>query len=295
MPTSVAVIGAGYIAKFHFDGFAEAGARVAVIADVERKVAEPYLARFGADFTTDWRAAIARKDVDLVCVCTPSGLHFEQSKFALEQGKHVVCEKTLTLTPAESLTLGRLAEQRGLLFWTCYMKRYFPATQKAKELIPQLGHLTSVYCRTYQPVGHDFHTQKPFGGFLPGPDGKSSVVRKYGGGVLVCGGSHIFDLLCFLTGKPSRIYGKRFQHTGTDADMMFHCLLEYDAGTVAHFEANWHPLNRIARGAGVASGGMPPIQLPPSNDYRDPVAALHEARPPVPTRVIAGDSVRPSK
>lgn len=73
------------------------------------------------------------------------------------------------------------------------------------------------------------------------------------------------------------------------ADAMF------DAGARQRLFGGGHPLNRIARGAGVASGGMPSIQLQPSNDYRDPMAALHEARPPVPTRVIAGDSVRPAR
>jgi predicted dehydrogenase len=66
-----------------------------------------------------------------------------------------------------------------------------------------------------------------------------------GGGVLVCGGSHIYDLLLHLVGKPSRVYARQFRREGYDVDFMTHSLFDLDGGGVGHFEGNWHPLFRI--------------------------------------------------
>lgn len=245
MNVSVGVIGAGGIARFHLQAFAELGVKVPIIADIDRAKAEPYLAQFAADFTDDWQEVVRRPDIDVVCILTPSHLHYEPAKAALESGKHVVCEKTLTLSSRESLELGRLAEAKDLCLYTSYMKRHFPAARLAKELVSRLGHITSVYCRTYQPVGIDMHTQPASGPFTPGAEGISPVRRNYGGGVLVCGGSHVFDLLLYLVGKPRSIYGSTFQRPEADVDSMHHAMLLLEEGGVVHFEANWHPLRKI--------------------------------------------------
>ncbi len=70
-------------------------------------------------------------------------------------------------------------------------------------------------------------------------------MRLSGGGILVCGGSHIFDLLLFLVGKPSRVHARQFRRPDADVDLMTHALLDFDGGAVGHFEGIWHPLDRI--------------------------------------------------
>lgn len=243
---TIGIIGASGIAQFHYQGFEEAGARVAIIADVNAERAQPYVQRTKAAFTTKWQDVIAHPQVQAVCVFTPTGLHYEMVKAALAAGKHVICEKTLTLSAAQSLELGRLATAKQLCLYTSYMKRYFPAARQARELVAKLGHVTSVYARTYQGVGGaDLFTTPVSGGWARGADGMSSCRRMYGGGVLVCGGSHIWDLLLFLIGKPSRVYGRSFPAKDGDFDAMFHGLLDLPGGAVGHFEANWHPLKQI--------------------------------------------------
>jgi predicted dehydrogenase len=81
--------------------------------------------------------------------------------------------------------------------------------------------------------------------FAPGADGKSAIMKKSGGGILSCGGSHILDLLLFLVGKPTQVYGRRFMRPGCDLDFMFHAVMDLPAGGVVHFEGNWHALKKI--------------------------------------------------
>jgi len=246
MTTTVGVIGAGYISRFHFKAYAETKTPVALVADVNRAAAEAAAAPFGAAVTEDWRKVIAHPTVNVVVVLTSSGSHFEMVRAALEAGKNVISEKTLTLSAKQSLELGKLAEASNLILYTSYMKRFFPAVQKTKELIPRLGHLMSVYARTYQVVAPDnFHS-----GTLPGwvsreADGASPIRKKSGGGVLVCGGSHILDLLLHLTGKPRGVFTRNFTREGSDVDLMSHALLDLEGGGTGHFEANWHPLRKI--------------------------------------------------
>jgi len=245
MSNVVGVVGAGGISTFHFRAFEKLGTRVRVVCDLDRERARPYVEKFGADFAESYEAVVQHPDVQAVVVLTSSPMHYEVAKAALLNGKHVVCEKTLTCSAAESFELGRLAEDNGLILYTSYMKRFFPAVRTARELMGRIGHVMSVYCRTYQPAGADMHTGEVPEAHRPGPDGKSRLMHLTGGGVLVCGGSHVLDLLCFLVGEPTRLFGRRLLRDGSDADAMFHAIMDLPAGGVVHFEANWHPLDRI--------------------------------------------------
>jgi len=242
----IGVVGTGGISKFHFRAFRELGVPVRIVSDLRKEAAEPYAREFGAEYSSDWRRVVSHPDVDVVTVFTYTAMHYEISRAALENGKHVICEKTLTLDPVQSLELGRLAESRNLNFYTSYMKRFFPASQKAAELMPRLGHIMSVYCRTYQGQGGvNCHSGQIPPGMMPQPDGSSWIKKMAGGGVLICGGSHIFDLLLYLVGKPVSIDSRSFTRKGLDIDLMHHAIMDLPDGGVVHFEANWHPLKRI--------------------------------------------------
>ena len=78
--------------------------------------------RFGwADAETDWRAAIARDDVDVVDICTPGDTHCEIALAALEAGKHVLVEKPVANSVAEAeqmVAAADAARERGRGRWS---------------------------------------------------------------------------------------------------------------------------------------------------------------------------------
>jgi predicted dehydrogenase len=247
MKPVLGVVGAGGISRFHLRAYQEAGVSVKAVADLRPEAARAGAAPFGAQVTTRYEEVVAHPEVNTVACFGPTPVHYAVCKAALQAGKQLICEKTLTLAGATSLELARLAESRGLIFYTSYMKRFFPAVRKAKELMPQLGHIMSVYCRTYQGGGrHDMHTGEVPRAFRPAPpDGKSPVMRMAGGGILICGGSHIYDLLLYLVGKPTRVYARQLRRPEADCDFMTHAMMDLPDGGVVHFEGNWHPLFRI--------------------------------------------------
>ncbi len=240
-----AVIGCGNISRFHFSGLEKAGAKIKWVCDVRAEAALPWAQKYGASPTTDFRQILDDPDVDVVNVTLPSHLHKAVCLEAIAAGKAVICEKTLSDNPADSIEIVRAAENAGTIFYTSYMKRFLPAVAMAKKILPSLGRLITTHMRTHQCWG-DLWNGNPSDGFFHTPESGASQVRKnYGGGVLICGGSHLLDLAGFLFGRPHRLYAH--VHTpqdGRDYDLLAAVLMETPNGVI-HWEALAHPLNRI--------------------------------------------------
>lgn len=236
--TNVGIIGCGNISRFHYEGYARAGAKIVHTCDVRLEAAEAVAGRYGAKASTDWRAVIEDRNVQLVSILLPESLHRPVSLAAIAAGKGVVCEKTLTDNAADSADIARAAEQAGAFYATAYMKRHFPAARQLKALLDDMGPVTSLYARTWQPWHTLWDTPVP-AEYTVHP---STVVRNYGGGVLVCGGSHIVDLIYWLCGRPTQVCGQMRSRDGLDFDIQANAMLWLAEGGIAHFEAQWHPL-----------------------------------------------------
>lgn len=236
--TNVGIIGCGGISRFHHEGFHLAGARIAHVCDVRREAAQAVGERYGARVSTDYRAVLDDPEVALVSVLTPASTHREICLAAIAAGKGVVCEKTLSDEAAASAEIAQAAERAGVFCATAYMKRFFPASQRAKRLLEDMGPVISLYARTWQPYRElwnetlgEWTRERP-----------SAPVRAYGGGALVCGGSHILDLVHWYAGRPRRVCGHVATREGLDFDRATNALLWLPHGAACHFEAHWHPL-----------------------------------------------------
>ncbi len=131
--------------------------------------------------------------VDVVHVTTPNHLHYAQVKLALEARKHVVCEKPLAMTSAESAELVELANATGLVHCTNFNVRFYPLLQEARERIRrgELGQIWNV---------HGAYLQD----WLATPaDWNWRLEPEKGGELRAVGdiGSHWLDLAQFLTGQ----------------------------------------------------------------------------------------------
>ncbi|MFC8363579.1 Gfo/Idh/MocA family protein [Streptomyces griseorubiginosus] len=145
---------------------------------------------------TDWRALIARDDVQLVDICTPGDSHAEIAIAALEAGKHVLCEKPLANSVAEAEAMVAAAEaacSRGQLAMVGFNYRRVPALTFARRLIAdgRLGTLRHVRVSYLQD-------------WLVDPDFPLTwrLQREHAGsGALGDLGAHIVDLAQFLAGE----------------------------------------------------------------------------------------------
>lgn len=187
----VGVIGAGFARKTQIPAFvACGGARVVAIASGRRENAERVAREFRIPFVgADWREVVAREDVDLVCVTTPTVFHREMTLAALARGKAVLCEKPMAMTGAESDEMRRAANGAGLLAHVDHELRFVPARLRARDLIAA------------GEVGRVRHAKALFRA-----DWRAAVDQKWdwwsdaraGGGILGAIGSHAVDALRWL-------------------------------------------------------------------------------------------------
>jgi predicted dehydrogenase len=134
----VGVLGAGTWARAaHLPGFArDARCELVAIADVLPEVARESADRFAIPHVyTDYRALLARDDLDLVDVCTPSHTHFELSMAALESGRHVLCEKPVAFDFRQTREAAAVARARGLKTKLGFTFRYAPSIRYMRQLV----------------------------------------------------------------------------------------------------------------------------------------------------------------
>ncbi|HIA47971.1 MAG TPA: Gfo/Idh/MocA family oxidoreductase [Candidatus Hydrogenedentes bacterium] len=93
---------------------------------------------------TDWKALIARDDIDAVDICTPNNMHKEIAIAAAEAGKMILCEKPLAMDSAEGEAMCEAIEKAGVANTVWYNYRRVPAVTLAKQLIDE-GRLGKIY------------------------------------------------------------------------------------------------------------------------------------------------------
>ena len=136
----IAVLGAGrWAAGAHIPGWKrDPRCRVVAVCDVEADRAEACAREFDIPTaTTDWRATVARTDVDVVDVVTPSHTHHQLAVAAIEAGKHVLCEKPVAYDFRDTLRAAELAKRKGLKTKLGFTFRYSPGVQYARSLIDE--------------------------------------------------------------------------------------------------------------------------------------------------------------
>lgn len=152
-----------------------------------------------AEHATDWRAAIARPDVDVVDVCTPGDSHAEIAIAAARAGKAVLCEKPLANSVAEAQAMADAVRAAGVPNLVCHNYRRVPAVALARRILEE-GRLGAI---------HHFR-----GAYLQDWIVDTAFPRVWrleraraGSGALGDVGSHQVDLARYLLGEIAEVSG----------------------------------------------------------------------------------------
>ena len=113
----VAVVGSGEIARNHVVGFTAAGADVVAICDISPDMLAKRKDEWGVNDTyTDYRDLIANADFDAMSICTPNSTHYPITMAAVAVGKHVLCEKPVSLDLAQGAEMVAAATAAEVTF-----------------------------------------------------------------------------------------------------------------------------------------------------------------------------------
>jgi predicted dehydrogenase len=192
-PIRFGIAGAGMVARYHATAIAATpGAQLVAVCRSHGGPAGEAAARFGVPCEPSYAALLARPDLDAVCICTPSGLHAEQTIAAARAGKHVLVEKPLALTLADADAMIAACGAHGVRLGVALQRRADPAFRALREAIaagalgrPTLGIVNMPYLRDQR-----YYDSAAWRG----------TWALDGGGVLMNQGIHLVDLLLWLIG-----------------------------------------------------------------------------------------------
>ena len=226
------LIGCGWAGSLRADALAcLPGFRLVAVADQDSVRARTLADRSGSALEADWHTLIRRPDLDTVIVSTPPPFHTAMCMQALEQGKHVLCEKPLARTPAECRQILDAAERNACLLATGFNYRFYPAIAKARQILDAglIGELDHIRSYAGHPGGNEF--THPW----------VHDVETMGGGALLDNGIHIIDLTRYFLGEVAEVQGFATGHVwkfpGCE-DNGF-ALLRSPTGKVASLQASW--------------------------------------------------------
>src|SRR5215216_6384554 len=203
---NVAIIGSGFMGAAHLDALRRVpNVDVVAIASADPPRARELAAQFGVPrVTEDWRELLGRGDIHAFHNTTPNNLHYEINRALLEAGKHVLSEKPLTMTSAESTDLVRIARERGVVAAINFNYRGYPLVQQAHGMVKrgELGELFPVhghYLQDWLLYDTDYNWR-----LESAVSGASRAVADIG--------SHWCDLVQFVTGrKIVRVFAHLFR------------------------------------------------------------------------------------
>jgi predicted dehydrogenase len=172
------------------------GSRLVAAADLDDAVLRAMKEKYGDELfvTDDYRALLARQDVDAVIIASPDFLHEEHAVAALSAGKHVYCEKPLAITVEGCDRILAAARNHDVRLFVGHNMRYMAFVQAMKRLVDEgtIGRITTAWCRHFVGYGGDAYFK----------DWHSE--RRLATGLLLQKGSHDIDVMHWICGATTR-------------------------------------------------------------------------------------------
>jgi predicted dehydrogenase len=149
-----AVVGVGYLGKFHAQKFAQIpGSTLVAVADIETEARQRVAAELGVAAVGDYRDLLGT--VDAVSVAVPTPAHFEVAAAFLESGVHVLVEKPITETIEQANRLVEIAKNRNVTLQVGHLERFNPAVRALEPRLHNPRFVESVRIAPYQVRGTD--------------------------------------------------------------------------------------------------------------------------------------------
>ena len=191
----IAIVGCGRIAQgAHFPALSKIeGVRVKYACDLivekAQKMKDTY-PEMVENVITDYNVALNDPEVEAVFVLTPNYAHYTVTMDAIKAGKHVMCEKPVTVSYELSCEMAKAANDAGKILNIGVCNRYHASVEKLEEMNRngEFGNIYHIYCsfRAFRSI--------------PGLGGDFTTKSQSGGGVLIDWGVHYLDLILYILG-----------------------------------------------------------------------------------------------
>lgn len=230
-PLTFAILGCGVAATIHADAINQLeGAALKGVFDPNISSRETFSQKYNITPYNTFDELLNDGEVDIVCVCTPSFLHAEQTIAVLNSGKHAVVEKPMAMTSKDADAIIKTSRDTGKLVTVISQIRFSPDVQKIKDLLNEnafgkisLCSLSMNYYRT-----PEYYSCSNWRGSM-----------TLDGGVLMNQGIHGVDLIEYIVGPVKEVKGKTatLVHNIEAPDTAV-AMLEFECGALGIIEAS---------------------------------------------------------
>ncbi|MFV0299417.1 MAG: Gfo/Idh/MocA family protein, partial [Paracoccus sp. (in: a-proteobacteria)] len=203
---NIGLIGSGFMGQAHADAFRRAAMlyrdlpavpHLYMIADATADLAADAAQRFGFETSTgDWRDLVSDPGVDVVDITSPNAMHHKMALAAIAAGKHVYCEKPLSVTVAEAEEMAAAAHAKGVRTMVAFNNVQTPAALLAKQIIEAGESGPPIRFRGWFDQGFCNDPELPFSW--------RCTRKEAGSGALGDLGSHVISVAQYLMGDIAR-------------------------------------------------------------------------------------------
>jgi len=190
---NIAVVGCGRISKNHFESIGSLGEDLKLVAvcDTIRERAEEASKKYGGEIYTDYAAMLERGDIDIVSICTPSGLHPAHGIAAAERGIHVITEKPMGITLDSVDRLIRACDENRVQLFVVKQNRLNTTMQLLKGAVEKgrFGKIYTVQSNVFWQRPQNYYDMAKWRG-----------TWEFDGGAYMNQASHYVDALTWLIG-----------------------------------------------------------------------------------------------
>ncbi len=241
MKLSFAIIGCGRIAKRHAEQISKVG-RLAAVCDIVYDNAFELAEAYGANlYLTIEDLLENEKEVDVVAICTPNGLHAHHSILSLKAQKHVLCEKPLAIDYEDAKKMLRVAQQTDRQLYVVKQNRYNPPVMALKELLTEdkLGKIFSFQVNCFWNRPHHYY------------DNTWKGTKELDGGTLYTQFSHFIDLIYWLLGDVTNVKAitKNYEHPTIEVEDTGVVLIETLGGATGTLNYTVNSYNKNMEGS----------------------------------------------
>jgi predicted dehydrogenase len=231
----VGIIGAGGMGRGHGARIhSRPEAQVTALCDTSEQALKSAKERIfpgGGEAPTysDWREMLAQETLDAAVVSTPHTQHYEQVKGCLGKGLHVLVEKPMTTKAAHARELMGLAESKGKKLAIAYQRHSSPVYRLARQIVHDgtIGEVKFISALIAQDCRDNFAR----------PESWRSDPELSGGGHFMDTGSHVVDIILWISGlRPAEVHAF-VDNTGLKVDILTAVAIKFDNGALGTFAA----------------------------------------------------------
>lgn len=228
----VGIVGAGVIGALHAEAVAALNdVELLAVMDTDRGRAEKFAEKYDATAYSELDAFLREAAVDIVSICTPSGLHRDTALAAAKAGKHLLVEKPLEVTTSRANEIREACKRARVRLGGVFQTRFHPAAQWLKRAVGEgwFGRISLVSAEVKWYRSQEYYEKSGWRG----------TWKLDGGGALMNQSIHVVDMLLWLFGFPKGIHAEAAlrTHDGLEVEDTIVAALRFCSGVLGTIQA----------------------------------------------------------